>query len=132
MSTLHTSRGAFELDDKNILVNDTPVLPGESHPRNMRLWVIGHEFGPIVALWATNEQDALDEMLDKNYEHFLVAPEDYDPEREDDYARLGNASEPCDLTYAWLEPLTLEKERDFALCMKFAEARGAGHDNLDF
>lgn len=123
---LHTNRGVFELDEKDILLNDDPVLPGETHPHNTRLWVIGHEFGPVVALWATHEQGAFDDMLDKGYEHFLVE----EPKDGREYAYLGNAGEPCDLTYAWIEPVTLEKERDFALCMAFAEARGAGRDNL--
>lgn len=126
---LHTEAGVFDLPGEHILVNDVPVLPGERNPYNMRLWVIGHEYGPIVALWATNEQDALDDMLDQGYQHFLVAPEDVDA--NGDYAYLGNASEPCNLDYAWIHPVPLEKERDFKLCIDFTEARVCGSDNLE-
>ncbi len=126
---LHTDFGVFELDEKDILVNEDPVLPGEWRGHNTRLWVIGHEYGPIVALWATCEQYALDEMLDKGYEHFLVDEPEDDPDR-DLYTYLGNASEACDLSYAWIHPVKLEKERDFTLCLAFAEARGAGRPSL--
>ena len=72
MSILRTkSHGDITLDDKDILCNDV-ILPQEFNPHNVRLWIIGHEFGAIVSLFASCEQDALDEMLDKGYEHFLV------------------------------------------------------------
>lgn len=125
--TLHTARGDFDLDDKHILANNV-ILPGEYNPHRVKLWLIGNEYGPIVALWAECEQDALDEMLDRGYEHFLVQPEDVEPEGE--YTYLGNAGEPCNLDYAWIEPVLLEKERDFALLVKFAEARACGNDHL--
>lgn len=129
MPALYTKSGQHhDLDEERILAND-PILPGERHPHRMRLWVIGNEYGPIVALWATCEQDALDEMLDRGYEQFLVQPEDVDPDR-DDYTYLGNAGEPCDLTCAWIEEVDLQRERDFALCIAFAEARGAGNDTI--
>lgn len=129
---LHTADGSsFELYEGNILVNNV-VFPWEYNPHRVRLWVIGHEFGPIVALWADCEQDAFDEMLDQNYEHFLVQPEDVDPELDAEgfYTNLGNAGEPCDLSYAWIKDVTLDPVRDLRLIVALAEARGAGVDNL--
>ena len=126
----------FELDPTDVLVNEDPMLPTHRspyNPHNCRLWIIGHEYGPIVALWATCEQDALDEMLDRGYEHFLVQPEDIDPELEKDgfYAHIGNAGEPCDLSYAWIEEVVLDRDRDFEVCVAFAAAAAAGDDDLD-
>ncbi len=125
---LHTEIGVFELKDEDILLNEEPILPGESHPYRMRLWVIGNEYGAIVALWATCEQNALDAMLDLNYETFLVRPEDVEDGQE--YTYLGNASEPCNLDYAWIEHVKLDKERDFRLCIAFAEARAQGDSHI--
>jgi len=121
----------YELDGENILVNDWPVLPGERHPHNLRLWLIGNEFGPVVALWACNEQEAFDTMLDHNYEQFLVDEKDVEDDPDGDkYTYLGNASEPCNLDYSWIKHVRLEKDRDFELCMKFAVARAMCLDNL--
>lgn len=119
MTTLHDNEGqAHELAESDILLNDV-TMPGDYNPHNVRLWVIGHEFGPICALWAANEQDALDEMLDQGYEHFLVADEDFDftLDEEGFYAYLGNAGEPCDLSYAWIKPIVLDEKRDFRLLL---------------
>lgn len=119
MTTLHDNEGqAHELGERDILLNDV-TMPGDYNPHNVRLWVIGHEYGPICALWASNEQDALDEMLDQGYEHFLVADEDLDEDldREGFYTHLGNAGEPCDLSYAWIKPIVLDEKRDFRLLL---------------
>ena len=69
-------------------------------------------------------------MLDFGYEHFLVSDPEEDPDG-DKYTYLGNASEPCNLDYAWIKPVVLEKVRDFDLYLKLAEARGACQDNLE-
>lgn len=121
-----------EIEPDRVLANDV-VLPWESHPHKMRLWAIGNEFGPVCAAWASCEQDALDGMVDNDLGNsFLVSdPDDEsisDGERED-WAYLGNASEPCDLTYAWIQPVDLAKCEPRILCA-FAEARGSGADLL--
>jgi hypothetical protein len=129
MLKLHTTKGnTFELDANDVLCNDV-IFKGEYNPHNVRLWIIGHEVGAIVALWASCEQDALDLMLDKGYEQFLVAPEDVDPDNEE-YAYLGNASEACNLDYAWIETVDIQPERDYRLIIALAEARGASVDIL--
>ena len=115
MAKLYDNEGqAHELGEQDILLNDV-TMPGDYNPNNVRLWVIGHEYGPICAVWAANEQDALDEMLDQGYEQFLVADEDFDEalDREGVYAHSGSAGEPCDLSYAWIKPIVLDEKRDF-------------------
>ena len=126
MTKFYTKSGAYhEIDDKDVLINNA-VLPQEFNPHNVRLWIIGHEFGAICAIWASCEQDAFDEMLDAGYEQFLV--EEHEEDRE--YCYLGNAGEPCDLTYAWIEPVEFDFVRDYRTLIALAEARGAGQSVL--
>lgn len=125
----HNDGSSSELDDQHILINDV-VFPWEYNPCAIRLWVIGHEHGPIVALWASSEQDAFDQMLDEGYEHFLVEDPEDDPEG-DKYAYLGNASEPCNLDYAWIKQVWLDPARDIKLIVQLAEARHIYFKNLE-
>lgn len=123
----------IELENESILTNDV-VLPWENHPHGMRLWVIGNEYGAVCAVWANHEQDALDEMVDSDLgQAFLIDEKDYEvmsQDEQDECARLGNAGEPCNLDYAWIQPVDLAKLPPETLC-RFAEARGACVDNLD-
>ena len=133
MTTLYDSWGqAHELKESDILLNNV-MMPGDYNPHNVRLWVIWHEYGPICALWAPNEQDALDEMLDQGYEQFLVADEDFDEDLDEQgfYAYLGNAGEPCDLSYAWIKPIVLEPARDFRLLLDMHLASYLGQRTLE-
>ena len=125
-----------ELNPEEVLCNDI-TLPWERHYRGMHLWIIGNEFGAIAAVWASNEQDALDEACDRGLTGGLSATEepdqDEDPEAWEKWdmntSRLGNAGEPHDLTYCWTAQADLSKCTPELLC-KFAEARGACHDTL--
>jgi len=133
MIKLYDNEGqAHELAESDILLNDV-TMPGDYNPHNVRLWVIGHEYGPICALWAANEQDALDEMLDQGYEQFLVADEDFDFDLDEQghYAHLGNAGEPCDLSYAWIKPIVLEPARDFRLLLDMYLGAHLGQKTLE-
>lgn len=109
------------IPDDDILINDV-TFPWEYNPHNVRLWVIGNEYGPIVALWATSEGNALDQMLDEGYETFLVEDPEDDP-GGDKYAYLGNAGEPCNLDYAWIKEVRLDPAQDIRLIVALAEAR---------
>lgn len=136
--TLHTAPvngGAFncqpareiELEPERVLCNDVR-LPGESHPYNLRLWVIGNEFGALGAVWAACEQDALDELIDSGLgDGLLIEEEDAD----DETARLGNAGEPANLDNAWMQTVAFDPARDWKVLCKFAEARGACAKTLD-
>ncbi len=123
-----------ELEPERIRCNDI-VFPWESHLHGMRLWVVGNEYGALGAVWAGNEQDALDELVDSGLGDGLLCDEAYvaeltEAEREE-LSHLGNAGEWADLQHAWLAPVVFDKVKDFDLILAFAEARGACADNLD-
>ncbi len=63
-----------ELEDERILCNDIILPFGEFNPHNVRLWVIGNEFGALGAVWASHEQDALDELVDADLGGGLLMP----------------------------------------------------------
>ena len=125
--------GSCELDADRILCNDIK-LPGEHSFHNTRLWVIGNEYGALGAVWASNEQDALDELVDADLGNGLLVDEDHveslTDEERDELSHLGNAGEWADLTYCWMAEVSFDKQRDFNLLLKFAEARGACVDHL--
>jgi len=125
-----------ELAEEHVLCNDVH-LPWEHHMRGgPKLYVIGHEFGPLVAVWADHEQDAWGEAVNANMlDCLMVSVEDQakasEEEQEEEWARLGNASEPFDLTNAWIQPVAFCEDRDVRLLCRFAEARGSGAKTLD-
>lgn len=122
-----------ELDDENILCNNV-VLPWDFNPHHCKLYVIGHEYGAIAALWASNEQEALDTLINSGKgDCFLISEEDQKSateEEQEEWARLGNAGEPCNLDHAWLQVVRLDEKLDCRLLCQFAEARGACADTL--
>ena len=133
MTMLYDNEGqAHELAENDILLNNV-TMPGDYNPNNVRLWVIGHEYGPICAVWAPNEQEALDEMLDQGYLQFLVADEDFNEtlDEQGHYAYLGNAGEPCDLSYAWIKPIVLDEKRDFRLLLDMYLGAYLGRKTLE-
>jgi hypothetical protein len=114
----------IEIEAERVLANDV-TLPWEFNPHNVRLWVIGNEFGALGAVWASHEQDALDTLVDENLGDSLIVEE---ADWSEDGTRLGNAGEPCDLTNVWIQLADLT---DCRLLCAFAEARGAAENNLD-
>lgn len=125
---------SVELSDERILCNDV-TLPWEFNPHNTRLFVIGNEYGAVAAVWAQCEQDAFDELINSGFgDCFLVSPEAQseatEAEREE-WTCLGNAGEPCDLSYAWIQQVRLDPAQDCQLLCRFAEARGACQTTLD-
>jgi hypothetical protein len=125
-----------ELENERILCNDIR-FPWESHPRNLRLFVIGNEYGALGAVWADCEQDALDELVNSGLGDGLLLDEetfkDYleDEDRTEAISYLGNAGEPADLEHCWIGRVEFDKVRDFDLILKFAELRGSGGKTLD-
>ena len=79
-----------ELDLERIRCNN-PHLPGEYNPHNVRLFVVGNEFGAMGAVWA-QESDALDELVDADLGGRILIDE---TDADDDSPRLGNAGEPA-------------------------------------
>jgi len=130
----------FNLEAHSILANDValPASLDEAsryNPHNVRLWVIGHMHGPIVALFASGEQDALDEACDQNkMEALMLSPEElagYDYENGNATA-LGNAGELHNLDDCWIAEADLDAARDILLIVKLARASEGQHDTLDF
>jgi hypothetical protein len=138
--TLHTKQnrvfhgGAVEIEQDRIRCNNV-IFSGEFNPHNVRLWIIGNEFGALGGVWASSEQDALNELVDCGLgDSLLISEEDQasatDDEREE-WARLGNAGEPADLELAWMAEVEFVPARDWPLMLALAEARGACADSLD-
>lgn len=124
-----------ELEDSEILCNNV-LLPEEFNPHNIRLWVLGDEYGALCALWADCEQHAFDELIDQGKGGSFLISEDSQREATEEvraeWAHLGNADEPCDLSYAWLAPVEFEPARDWKLLCRLAEARGQNSRTLYF
>lgn len=127
--------GTFELDDDRIAATGSNCgveFPWESRGCNAQLWVVSNAHGALGAVWARNEQDALDELVDRDLGAGLLVDEPKDEaeakEYEEvlEYAHLGDAGEWADLSNAWLAPVEFKPERDIELIVKLAEARGAG------
>ncbi len=93
------------------VVNPAEYIPnGQFNPHKMRPWLIWNEYGALAIVYAHHEQDALDEMADSDrLDSCLVSPEDLaEAERDghaDEFASLGNASEPFDLSYIGMREL---------------------------
>src|SRR3989442_10444928 len=90
-----------ELPAERILTNNV-IFSGEFNPHNIRLWVIGNAYGALGAVWAGNEQDALDQLVDAGLGDQFLVDEQTQAEQEDDLSYLGNAGEAADLTDAWM------------------------------
>jgi len=109
------------------------------NPYNVRLWLIGHCHGPVCAIWASHEQEALDNACDANMlECFLMPEEDIAEciaDGNDPYeihTGLGNASELHNLDDCWMAEVDMQAGRDIQLIVKLARASEGGHGTLDF
>lgn len=124
-----------ELEDSRILCNDVRLPHDTTNYHGVKLWVIGNEYGVLCAVWASHEQDALDEACDAGLLGGLAIEEsDVDSDEEDGregVALLGNAGEPHDLTYCWMQTVRLNGPEDWKLIARLAEARGANQNTLD-
>lgn len=114
-----------ELSADKILLNNV-ILPKTidnecgSNPHRVGLYVIGHEFGAICAVWASHEQEALDEACDGNMLECLLAEnQDYEDET---LSPLGNASELHDLSNAWIGRVQFDAARDIQLIVAIVRA----------
>lgn len=134
---LFTTPGSMSvaIDADRILTNDV-VFDHESNPGKTRLWLCANSHGAMGAVWANSMEDALNELVDQDLAGgILVDPEDVakmDNEEREHLAELGNNGLPCNLDDTYVEAVTMIPDRDIKLMLKLAEARGAGHNNLDF
>lgn len=116
----------IDLPDDRILLNDV-ILPWEYNPHHVRLWVISNEYGCLGAVWASNESDALDELVDNDLAAGLLIDES---DADDDSPRIGNAGEPCNLDNCRIDAIRLNETQDCRLLCRIAEARGANRNTL--
>lgn len=127
-----------ELAPERILCNNV-IFAGEFNPHNVRLWVLGNEYGAMGAVWADCLGDAIDELIDADLAGGILldegdcSPENCGAEMENcEHGHGGNAGEAYDTDHLWAAEVNFEPVRDLAVLLKFAEARGQGADNLDF
>ena len=118
-----------ELEGEAILLNDV-LLPEHIersyNPHNVKLWVIGNEYGALCAAWGSCEQDALDAAVDAGMLDCLMAEEqDYV-----DLTPLGNASELFDLDYVWMGKVEFDAARDIKLIVALVRQSAEGDDTL--
>lgn len=123
-----------ELEGERIRTNDV-MLPASIdaasryNPHNVRLWVIGHTFGAVCAVFASHEQDALDAACDAGELDAWIAE---DQNRDDEsLTALGNAGELFDLSDAWIGEASFDPARDILLISALCRAAGAGEDHLE-
>ncbi len=119
-----------ELEDEKILTNDVS-FPWETRGGKQSLYVIGHEFGPIAAVWAEHTQEALDILCDEGLSDCFMEENQEQNNEDGALAHLGNAGELHDLTNVWIGEVDFQPERDWKLLMRFAEARGGNYETLD-
>lgn len=123
---LSKSDSRMTLDAARVLANDV-TFTGEYNPHGIKLFVISNEYGYVAAVWASCEQDALDEAVDADLMGGFAIDE---ADADEDTARLGNAGEPFDLTYCGMHHLP-QSDMPEALLIAFGEARGEGANTLD-
>ena len=124
----------IEVDEDRILCNDIVLPCDASYKQKTKLWVVWNEYGPMGAVWADSDQDAMDLLVDSDLAQGILVDEatlkGMDEEAREELATLGNAGEYCDLAHAGLESVSFKPERDWKLMCRFAEVRGAQVDKL--
>ena len=128
--TLKDAEGQEHKLNSDLVMSDDVTLAHEARVDYSSLWIIGHEYGALCAVWATNAQDALDAAVDADLLDSMLIPEDELSDYSDDeIVRAGNASEPFFSEYLWIKPAPIGSQSVEVQCF-FSEARGAAVDNL--
>ena len=114
----------LQTEHGNMTVTDADLVnPDYDYTQFDHLYLLHNEFGVIALVLADNEQDALDEIVDRGKLDSYRSPEhDGCEEVPDGVAFLGNASEAFDLgDYVQLIEITKPK---FSICgLLFASAQ---------
>ena len=78
-STDNSPNAFIEVEPSRVLCNDV-VLPGERNPNHTRLWIVSAAFSNwptfLGAVWADNEQDALDTLVDEGLGEALLVEDE--------------------------------------------------------
>lgn len=107
--------------------------------KGTHLWIISHEFGPMGAVWASNLQDALDELVDQDLAGAITLSEKdakrMEKEDPDSVDYLGNDGVPVSTyqlqAYTSADEVDLKPVRDKAILDELEAAYEAGQDFLD-
>lgn len=110
MTKYKLTKSGEERDIVNTLDADR-ILLCDNNGANPGLFVISHTFGPVAAVWANHEEDALDEAADAELlGAFAMSDEDVKERTlkngDEDFARLGNESDPYDLNDAHIRRIS--------------------------
>ena len=98
--TLTPEKVTYDRDD-SIIVD---ICNPDDKVYHDHLYVIGNEYGPLCAVYADHEEDALNNAVDETGLPGLRVSEEYAIEMEGEgIMYLGNASEPFDSVYAWID-----------------------------
>ena len=100
------NRREYEIPNERINVDGNTILPNDYNPHSVRPWIIGNGYGNLAVIFAEHEQEALDIAVDDGYMDGEIV---YD-EDGDEVIYAGNAGEPVDSTYLWLEELIYNDE----------------------
>lgn len=144
-----TPANVFNVSPEAIICNDV-MLPetldsaSRYNPHNVRMFLIGHCHGPVCAIFASHEQDALNAAVDAGMMGCFIVSEEvtkayYEACNENgehsegiNYTALGNADELHNLDDCWIAEVELKADRDINLIIALARASEGGHDTLDF
>lgn len=109
-------------------------FPWEGRHGADNLYVICNEFGAMGAVWADNEQDALDELIDANLGGGIEIdePEDISEDEMDGISRAGNDGRAVNLDHCTILVADFKPERDWELLCAFHEMRGSGQPLANF
>ena len=123
--------GLYEYDlEADKVMTDDVTMRHEHAVGYSQLWIIGNEFGPLCAVWAPHESDALDAAVNADLlDSLLLEESDLDAYHESEYTRAGNASEPFASAHLWIKLAPIGEQTTLTQ-IRFAECRGAAVDNM--
>jgi len=128
--TLKDAEGQDHKLNSDLVMSDDVTLAHEARAGYSSLWIIGHEYGVLCAVWASNAQEALDAAVNADLLDCMLIPVDELSDYcEDEIVYAGNASEPLYSVYLWMKSAPIGSQSVETQCF-FAEARGAAVDNL--
>lgn len=121
---MKTTYQGFTFTDADVVNLENCIYQGEFNPHNVRPWLIHSATCVLAVVFATCEQDALDEAVDESkLDGLQVSEDDIHSDEGSEYGpndyyvtRLGNASEAFDLTDVGIIPMPTPKR---SFCAEF-------------